>query len=92
MPQTPSMREIGAQDVNIEVWNALMAPAGMSAAVRSKLSDALLKIMNSTDIRDQLLRQAWTLDDASPGALQQRITSDRKMYNALIAKKKLQLE
>ena len=69
-----------------------MAPAGMSAAVRSKLSDALLKIMNSTDIRDQLLRQAWTLDDASPGALQQRITSDRKMYNALIAKKKLQLE
>lgn len=92
MPQTPSMREIGAQDVNIEVWNALMAPASMPAAIRTPLSDALLKVLNSADIRDQLLRQAWTLDDASPTALQTRISSDRKMYNALIAKKKLQLE
>ena len=39
-----------------------------------------------------LLRQVWTLDDPSPAKLQQRITTDRKMYNALIAKKKLQLE
>jgi len=86
------MREIGAQDVNIEVWNALMAPASMPAAIRSQLSDVLLKVLNTADIRDQLLRQAWTLDDASPAALQTRISSDRKMYNALIAKKKLQLE
>jgi len=49
-------------------------------------------VLNTADIRDQLLRQAWTLDDASPTSLQTRISSDRKMYNALIAKKKLQLE
>ena len=92
MPDTPSMREIGAKDVNIEVWNALMAPTGMNAAVRQKLSDALVKVLSSADIKEQLLRQVWTLDDPSPAKLQQRITTDRKMYNELIARKKLQQE
>ena len=92
MPDTPSMREIGAKDVNIEVWNALMAPAGMHAAAQGPLSDALVKVLGSAEIKEQLLRQAWTLDDPSPTRLQQRIASDRKMYNELIARKKLQLE
>ena len=92
MPDTPSMREIGAKDVNIEVWNALMAPAGMHAAAQGPLSDALVKVLGSTEIKEQLLRQAWTLDNPSPILLQQRIAADRKMYNELIARKKLQLE
>ena len=92
MPDTPSMREIGAKDVNIEVWNALMAPAGMKADVQRQLSDALVKVLNGGDIKEQLLRQAWTLDDPAPAKLQQRIAADRKMYNELIARKKLQLE
>lgn len=92
MPDTPSMREIGAKDVNIEVWNALMAPAGMSPAVQTKLSAALQSILQSADVQEQLSRQAWTLDDPSPAKLQQRITADRKMYNEVIARKKLQLE
>ena len=92
MPETPSMREIGAKDVNIEVWNALMAPAGMHAKVQQQLSAALVKILSGADIKEQLLRQAWTLDDPSPAKLQQRIAADRKMYNELIARKKLQLE
>lgn len=92
MHDTPSMTEIGAKDVNIEVWNALMAPAGMSAAVQQKLSEAMLSVLAQADIKDQLLRQAWALDDPSPAKLQQRINADRKMYNELIAKKKLQLE
>ena len=86
------MREIGAKDVNIEVWNALMAPAGMHAKVQQQLSAALVKILSGADIKEQLLRQAWTLDDPSPAKLQQRIAADRKMYNELIARKKLQLE
>ena len=49
-------------------------------------------VLASGDIKEQLLRQAWALDDASPAKLAQRISADRKMYNALIAKKKLQLE
>ena len=92
MPDTPSMTEMGAKDVNIEVWNALMAPAGMDKAVQRKLSEALLTVLGSADIKEQLLRQAWVLSDPSPAKLQQRISADRKMYNALIAHKKLQLE
>ena len=92
MPETPSMREIGAKDVNIEVWNALMAPAGMHADVQKKLATALQTVLASVDVQDQLKRQAWTLDDPSPAKLAQRISADRKMYNAVIASRKLQLE
>src|SRR5256885_12904528 len=62
-PGVPSMREIGAGAVDIEVWNAVMAPASMPAAHRARLSQALERILHSPEVRDKLLAQGWRVDD-----------------------------
>ncbi|WP_114969611.1 Bug family tripartite tricarboxylate transporter substrate binding protein [Rhodoferax ferrireducens] len=91
-PDLPSMQEIGASGVNIEVWNAFMAPAKMPAAHQARLSSELGKILGSREIRQKLFLQGWKVDDSSPAALAQRIKSDTAIYGDLIAKKGIKLE
>jgi tripartite-type tricarboxylate transporter receptor subunit TctC len=88
----PSMREIGAGPLDIEVWNAVMAPASMPAAHRARLSAALAEILRSPELRQKLLAQGWRVDDVSPAGLAARIQSDSQLYGALIAKKNIRLE
>lgn len=91
-PTLPSMDEIGAKGVNIEVWNALMAPARLPAAHRARLSAELEKIMASRDIRQKLLAQGWRVDDASAKALALRIQQDSSAYAEVIAKGKIRID
>ncbi|HSV46722.1 MAG TPA: tripartite tricarboxylate transporter substrate binding protein [Ramlibacter sp.] len=91
-PDLPSMEEIGAKGVNIEVWNAVMAPARMPAAHQAKLAAALGKILNTREIRNKLFLQGWKVDDTSPAALARRIKSDTALYGDVITKKGIKLE
>lgn len=92
LPDLPSMQEIGAKGVNIEVWNAVMAPAQMPAAHQARLSAEIGKILQSADISQKLFQQGWKVGDASTTALAQRIKSDTTLYGDLIAKKNIKLD
>jgi len=85
-PDVPSMREVGAQDVNLEVWNAIMAPAGMPAAIQARLSTTLQQILNDPDMRAKLRSQGWSIEDPSPAALSARMQADSQLYSALITR------
>ena len=88
----PAMPEVGAGNVDIEVWNAVMAPASMPEAHRARLAAALDKILHSTEIREKLLAQGWRIADTSAASLAQRIRGDSRLYGDLIAKKHIRLE
>lgn len=91
-PDLPSMQEIGAKATNIEVWNAVMAPAKMPAAHQARLSSELGKILGSREMRQKLFLLGWKAEDTSATALAQRIKSDTATYGALIAKKGIKLD
>ncbi|MFC5524080.1 Bug family tripartite tricarboxylate transporter substrate binding protein [Polaromonas jejuensis] len=91
-PELPSMQEIGAKTTNIEVWNAVMAPAKMPAAHQARLSSEFGKILGSREMRQKLFLLGWKADDTSATALAQRIKSDTATYGDLIAKKGLKLD
>jgi len=91
-PDLPSMEEVGAKGVNIEVWNAVMAPARMPAAHQARLASELAKIIGSREIRQKLFLQGWKVDDPSPTALAKRIRDDTALYGGIIAKKGIRLE
>ena len=86
------MTELGASGINIEVWNAVMAPAKMPAANQARLNTELAKILHTPEIQQKLFAQGWKVDDTSPAALTQRIKSDTALYGELIAKKGIKLE
>ena len=91
-PTLPSMEEIGVKGVNIEVWNAIMAPASMPAAHQMRLSAELQKILNTREVRQKLLLSGWRVDDTSPKALAQRIQADSRAYGEVITRNHIRLD
>jgi len=91
-PALPSMQEIGAKGIDIEVWNAVMAPAKMPPPHQARLSSELGKILGSREMRLKLILLGWKAEDNSPAALAQRIKSDTATYGELIAKKGIKLD
>lgn len=91
-PTLPSMDEIGAKGVNIEVWNAVMAPARMPAAHQSRLAQELEKILTSREIRQKLFLQGWRVDDPSAKGLAARIKQDTKTYQDIITRNRIKVD
>ena len=91
-PTLPSMSEIGATGVDIEVWNAVMAPARMPAASRERLARELEKILGQREIKQKLFLQGWRVDEPGAKALAQRIQRDTETYRNLITRNQIRLE
>jgi tripartite-type tricarboxylate transporter receptor subunit TctC len=91
-PNLPSMNEIGAKGVNIEVWNAIMAPAKMPAAHQAKLNAEIAKILTTKEVKDKLAQLGWKVEDTSVKFLSDRIRSDTALYGALITAKGYKLD
>lgn len=91
-PGLPGLGELGVKGINIEVWNAVMAPASMPAEHQARLSAALGKILASRDIREKLLLQGWKVDDTSAKGLAQRIRSDAALYREIISRNHIHLD
>jgi tripartite-type tricarboxylate transporter receptor subunit TctC len=91
-PTLPAMEELGAKGVNIEVWNAVMAPAKMQPAHLARLRTELEKIIGARDMRQKLLVQGWRVDDVSAKALAQRIQQDSAVYADVIARNNIRLD
>ncbi|WP_066266956.1 Bug family tripartite tricarboxylate transporter substrate binding protein [Hydrogenophaga palleronii] len=91
-PTLPAMEDIGVKGINIEVWNAVMAPASMPAAHQARLSSELNKILLDREVQQKLLVQGWRVDDPSAKALKARIASDTVVYRDIIERNKIRLD
>ena len=91
-PTLPGMEELGARDVNIEVWNAVMAPAKMPAAHLARLRTELENIIGTREMRQKLFLQGWRVDEVGAKALAKRIAQDTAVYGDVIAKNKIRID
>lgn len=91
-PTLASMQEIGAKGVNIEVWNAVMAPARMPADHQARLSQALEKILTMREMRQKLFLQGWRVDDVSAQGLALRIQQDTRNYRDIIERNRIKID
>lgn len=91
-PTLPAMEELGVKGVNIEVWNAVMAPASMPKAHLQKLQAELVKIIGSREMRQKLFLQGWRVDDPGARALSERIRKDSAAYADVIERNKIRLD
>lgn len=91
-PTLPGMEELGAKGVNIEVWNAVMAPSKMAAPHVTRLRTELEKILSNREMRQKLFVQGWRVDDVSAKALAQRIQQDAAAYADVITRNGIRLD
>jgi tripartite-type tricarboxylate transporter receptor subunit TctC len=76
VPDVPSLTEAGLVGFQLEIWNAVAAPATFPAAHIQQVAGALAEIVRRPDIRQKLLNQGWQVAGTSSEGLALRIKAD----------------
>ena len=90
-PEVASLSEIGVKNYQLEIWNAVAAPASMPNAVANKLSAVVSDIVRSADMRERLSQQGWQVVGSSPEGLRNRIQSDTQALGSIIRSQKIEV-
>ena len=91
VPDVPSLADAGVKNYQLEIWNAVAAPASMPAAHVQKLSAIVSEIVRSPDMRQRLFQQGWQVVGSSPEGLKNRIDADTKALGNIIRQQKIEL-
>jgi tripartite-type tricarboxylate transporter receptor subunit TctC len=91
VPEAASLAEVGVKDYQLEIWNAVAAPASMPSAQVHKLSALISSIVRSPEMRQRLFQQGWQVVGSSPEGLKNRIDADTKALGEIIRQQKIEL-
>ena len=91
VPEAPSLAEVGVKNYQLEIWNAVAAPASMPAAQVHQLSAIVSEIVRSADMRQRLFQQGWQVVGSSPEGLKNRIDADARALGEIIRQQKIEL-
>ena len=88
-PELPSLAEASVKDFNLEIWNAVAAPAVMPKAHVEKLAAAVGAIVRTPEMRQRLFQQGWQAVGSSPQGLANRIQADTQVLGGIIRAQKI---
>ena len=92
-PTVPTMQELGYNDVVVQGWFGIMAPADMPDAVASRLRAAIEKVKQSPDFSGRMKSDGFVIaPPTDPRAFQQRLSSERDFWKKLIDDSGVKLE
>lgn len=88
----PSLAESGVSDFNLEVWTALVGPANLSPAAKTKLAAEVSKAIREADTRQKLFNQGWQAVGSSPEGLQNRVKTESAIMKGIIEVRGIKVE
>ncbi len=83
-PDLPTVAEAGVPGYEFTLWLGLAAPAGTPEPVIQQLSRALIKALQSGDLKEQLANQSVDTLASTPQELAEKIKRDRVIYAKLV--------
>jgi tripartite-type tricarboxylate transporter receptor subunit TctC len=92
LPDVPTTAEVGAPQLLVENWTAIVVPAGTPDAVVNKLSAEVLKIMASADVEERSRNQGFRVDARGPAAFARFLSDDIERWARVIAAAKITAE
>ena len=84
VPVLPSLKELGVQNFDLEIWNGVAAPKAMPAAHVKKLSEEVSRIVRTPDMRAKLTAQGWQVVGSTQEGLRNRINQDMQSLGTII--------
>jgi tripartite-type tricarboxylate transporter receptor subunit TctC len=91
-PELPSLAEAGVKNFNLEIWNAVAAPASMPRAHVDRLAAAVSTIVRTPEMRQRLFQQGWQAVGSSPEGLANRIQADTRVLGGIIRAQQIKAE
>jgi tripartite-type tricarboxylate transporter receptor subunit TctC len=94
MPDVPTMQEAGVPkaDVELRFWFAIFGPKGLSEPVKTKLAQAIAKVMNDPKVAARLTKLDITPDLLSGPAMHAKLESEIQNWTRFIDAKGIKAE
>lgn len=84
VPDAPTIAEAGVRGYEIDVWQGIMAPAGIPAAVLNKLNTEFNRVLKIPAVREKLAAQGIDTVGGTPQELKAKIAADLERYTRLV--------
>ena len=92
VPDVPSLAELGVAGFELDIWDALAAPASLPRPIASRLAQLVADITRSPDIRARLFQQGWQVAGTTAEGLALRIKTDTTILGDLIKTRGIKAE
>jgi tripartite-type tricarboxylate transporter receptor subunit TctC len=92
LPDTPTLIESGAPDVDVPQWSTLFALEGTPAPVVARLRRSVEETLTDPEIKKRFANAAMDVSTATPEAFHQRMVQDRDRWAKLIKARKISME
>jgi tripartite-type tricarboxylate transporter receptor subunit TctC len=69
LPDVPTIAEAGVAGYNADLWFCLTGPAGLPAAIATRIADDLAKVVKLPEVKDRLDQQGMEATPGAPAAL-----------------------
>jgi len=91
-PELPPLAEAGVRMDELEVWVALVGPAGLAIAAQQRLARDLPQLLRQADARQRLFDAGWQVQATAPEALRRRVQAETTLLGAIIASRGIRAE
>src|SRR5215471_5453787 len=91
-PDSPTFKEAGMQDYDIDLWYGLLAPAHTPRAIIDRLNNEIGIALGQSEIRESLLKQGLTPTTSTPEALGALIRADLARWEKLVTQAKIKAD
>ena len=83
LPQVPTLDEAGLAGYDLSVWYGMLAPAGTPAAIVNALNAALVKTINTPEMKDLLNKGGLEIETSTPQEFATLIKREIALYARL---------
>ena len=83
-PDQPPLSTFGVRDFDLEVWNALVGPARLSAPAQRRVVDAVTTLLRDGEVRRRMIEQGWQVVGSSPEGMRRRVADEARILSQII--------
>jgi tripartite-type tricarboxylate transporter receptor subunit TctC len=85
-PELLTLREQGLQDVVLDAWTGVVAPAGLPGETLANLANALSEVVRMPDLRQRLLDAGFEAIEDTPAQFAASVKADIRRFAAVAAR------
>lgn len=89
LPDVPTLQEQGVKGAEVQSWQAIAAPKGIPADVRTKLHTAIVAAMNQPEVKEKLQAQGFEIVANTPEQFARYQAAEFVKWKQLIEARKI---
>lgn len=91
-PDVPPLADAGVRMNDLEVWVALVGPAGLSMAAQDRIAIDVPSMVRQTETRQRLFNAGWAAQGGNGEALRSRVKSETNILGGIIMTRGIKVE